>query len=876
MIILKKVKLRNFLSHENTELSFPLGITVIVGPNGAGKTAIMDAIIHALLGFERDVRMRGERVDDLIRRGTNKLDIELVFEANNREYIAHWTRVKGGYVDATLRRSDIGYIARSAKQVRREILKLLRLDSKTLLNSIFIRQGEITSLIDARPSERKKLIGKMIGLDTLEKVWEDMLELIKFVEDYKYKLEKDFISKQAELKNKKESHNKLRREIKELQDRVDRLRRELESVRREYAVISKEMNVLDEKESRFNELQKELGLTLKDIENVGKDVKKLRDEIEKCKEAKEELEKLKPEIAKIPFLEKYSEKLKELKDYNKEKEQLEKSIDILNKAKNTIKKSLERFIDIVEDSDITDIDLSSEPVTLNNKAIALSSKSENLAKQLKEKETELATLINKVRQVLPKPTKQAWHTEFSKVEERLSKLENIINEKTEKIGGIRSEIEKLNHHLRNLDKLEVCPLCRTRLTPEHKGRAKQEILREINSLSEEQKRIEKELKELKSQEEILKHRKERILKISGDIDRIEKLSREIVSVRKKLKETCYESRKVLKKIISVEREIQQKLQEIKEHLTRIHSELKELIENLGYKPSKPEEELTELRKKKEKYDQLKPIANQYDQKIRELKELEKKLDELKKKKEELLKTIEKLGYDREQHNEVKRKYEEIKDRLTRLESSLESAEEQLIKEKDELIEIKNSIEQLRNSLLKLQKKLERIEDFKFKLEKIREAFSKDGIQKMLRQRLAPYMSELATKYVERFNLDITSIIVDEDLDVAVIRGGETVPISLLSGGEKVAIAIALRLAIAKALAGRLSTIIMDEPTIHLDEERRRELVEVVKSFFKEGSIVPQMIIITHDRELEEVADTLYQIEKINGISRIREHAPIVP
>ena len=32
------------------------------------------------------------------------------------------------------------------------------------------------------------------------------------------------------------------------------------------------------------------------------------------------------------------------------------------------------------------------------------------------------------------------------------------------------------------------------------------------------------------------------------------------------------------------------------------------------------------------------------------------------------------------------------------------------------------------------------------------------------------------------------------------------------------------------LAGIISTIIMNEPTTHLDEERRRELVEIMKRF----------------------------------------------
>ncbi len=63
---------------------------------------------------------------------------------------------------------------------------------------------------------------------------------------------------------------------------------------------------------------------------------------------------------------------------------------------------------------------------------------------------------------------------------------------------------------------------------------------------------------------------------------------------------------------------------------------------------------------------------------------------------------------------------------------------------------------------------------------------------------------------------------------------------------------------------------MDEPTTHLDEERRRELVEIMKNFFREGAAVPQMIIVTHHRELEEVADTVYRVEKVDGVSRVVE------
>jgi len=69
---------------------------------------------------------------------------------------------------------------------------------------------------------------------------------------------------------------------------------------------------------------------------------------------------------------------------------------------------------------------------------------------------------------------------------------------------------------------------------------------------------------------------------------------------------------------------------------------------------------------------------------------------------------------------------------------------------------------------------------------------------------------------------------------------------------------------------RVSTIIMDESTTNLDDIRRRGLVEVMKGFFREDTSIPQMVIVTHHRELEEVADTVYRVEKVDEISKVVE------
>ena len=72
-----------------------------------------------------------------------------------------------------------------------EIRQILDIDSDLFLNAIYIRQGEIAELVDKTPAEKKLMIGKLLGLDSLEKAWKNLLP---FISDYENQL--------AELKGK--------------------------------------------------------------------------------------------------------------------------------------------------------------------------------------------------------------------------------------------------------------------------------------------------------------------------------------------------------------------------------------------------------------------------------------------------------------------------------------------------------------------------------------------------------------------------------------------------------------------------------------------------------------------------------------------------
>jgi exonuclease SbcC len=97
-----------------------------------------------------------------------------------------------------------------------------------------------------------------------------------------------------------------------------------------------------------------------------------------------------------------------------------------------------------------------------------------------------------------------------------------------------------------------------------------------------------------------------------------------------------------------------------------------------------------------------------------------------------------------------------------------------------------------------------------------------------------------------------------------ISDEEKVPVGLLKCGdvdEKTSIALAPCLGIAHIMgSNKLDFVILDEPTAHLDEERRTALVTIISEAFREGTAsLLQMIIITHNSEiLDSEVDAVFR------------------
>ncbi|HIQ55303.1 MAG TPA: hypothetical protein EYH59_01285, partial [Pyrodictium sp.] len=159
--------------------------------------------------------------------------------------------------------------------------------------------------------------------------------------------------------------------------------------------------------------------------------------------------------------------------------------------------------------------------------------------------------------------------------------------------------------------------------------------------------------------------------------------------------------------------------------------------------------------------------------------------------------------------------------------------------------------------------------------RIQKVLEPNGLPRLIRLKVKKIIEMLMQQFIARFGIDALGIELDSEYNVYLLTRDGKKSVTMLSGGERIALALAFRLAIARALGGKLSVLILDEPTIHLDEERRRELVEVLRQGHRLLG-VNQMIVVTHDRELEEVADVVVEVVKESGISRVVVREPGQP
>lgn len=323
MVYLKAIEAAGFKSFaDKVDIKFDSGVTAVVGPNGSGKSNITDAI-RWVLGEQSARTIRGVKMEDVIFSGTDtrgpmnaatvklKLDNASGTFAVDREEVIITRKL--------FRSGDSEYYINNERSKLKEIHELF-LDSGLGKNAYnIISQGEVDTLLKARPEERRTLIEEAAGV-------------------MKYKLRRKESEKR--LTETKDNLNRVNDIIKELESRVETL--EIESANaKEYLALKDEMRKAD------------IEVAVHDIKNLSElltseadKIKKTETEINQEQASSAELDDILNDLSKARDAADLSarEVNKKIIDASKKLEQVTGKIELFTERKNNkgeVKKELE-------------------------------------------------------------------------------------------------------------------------------------------------------------------------------------------------------------------------------------------------------------------------------------------------------------------------------------------------------------------------------------------------------------------------------------------------------------------------------------------------------------------------------------------------------
>ena len=283
--MITSIELGDFLAHSETKLEFEKGVTIFVGENGAGKSSIIDGITFSLFGQHTRKSNKG-----LIKRGSNQGYSKIEFSINGKQYeTVRKIDSKGGLVATFSEITKEGRVEIAAgerkqfgESMTEQVEKTIGMDFEKLKIASIVQQGELNSIINAKPKEFKELLNAIIGIDKLDVASESMKKVTKeFREKIKTDLgyddthieilERDLERSQQEIKEAEPEKNQLELKQKQIHEELKKLQKELE-------IETPKIDKIKQLELRKDELLRYVKETMKEIQQkISENERKIRD-----------------------------------------------------------------------------------------------------------------------------------------------------------------------------------------------------------------------------------------------------------------------------------------------------------------------------------------------------------------------------------------------------------------------------------------------------------------------------------------------------------------------------------------------------------------------------------------------------------------------
>lgn len=931
-----------------TDITFENAMNTVVGPNGSGKSNVTDAICF-VLGRLSAKSMRAAKSANLIFAGTSlhkaspEAVVKLFFDNSDKGFPIEKSEI---IIERILRHNGQSiYKINSDIKTRNEVLELLSVAGIDPNGYNIVLQGEIQSFVKMRSEERRQVIEEVAGisvyetrkeksLNELEKTDERLREVSAILRErtaYLKNLEQE--RQQAlKFKNLEETVKKCKasilskqieekqRELKKIEEEADKKSKVKEKHRSNIQELQNQIIVLEQRINEINaHIQKSTGIEqdilyseLTELReklaglSVHKDnaIRKLEEVSSRKARAEQNIKELEIQIAELqkksPLQAKKQQELEKKKQIFDELEKEKRKFYSIKQELANLKQRVEdKRVQLQRNKNESDFILQE----INKLGESLAHKSLNQAQE---------SIKIKKQEVIENSSK------LEKLEENKLKLEKIIS-------IFQSQVDEHNDIKIQVSKLDICPLCKSKITEEHLKHVYSDCDSKISSLLD---------------------------SLKKDRQQISDISAEILSLKQSI-----ESLKQSISSIEIEFVKLNNVESRTSNLKRLESEKKTL-----------ENELTEISKSQEKYEEMqskfKYSEEKYEQTLLEIEQISSRTEEnidveLEMKNRDLSQTKlsikQSLRDEEDLKQEIKEKEKEIEEKSSLLEEK--EVQEKQLKEKfnklyEERTKFQKDLQELNNNLITKQhdiqlheSEINELKIYKARIDAEKQTvdvdfltfsgvelisgsieFLKEKLQKSedsiriigsVNMKALEVYDEIKKEYdsvaekaaqLENEKLEIMKIIEEIDmkkrktfmktlssinelftrnfmqlytkgqafldlenkedpfaagLDIIIKVGkGKYFDVSSLSGGEQTLVALSLIFAIQEHKP--YCFYIFDEIDAALDKRNSEKLAALIKKHIKSG----QYIIVTHNDALMTEASILYGVTMQDGISKI--------
>lgn len=911
-MIPEELHLNNFLSHRETHLDLRgVHVASLVGDNGAGKSALLDGITWCVWGRSR-APYGGD--EDLVTHGETAMDVEFVFRmryqggerrgaTKERKFriLRRREQPSRRSVRSTLDlqvMSDMGWqplTDNSIRETQNRIIEHLGLEYDTFINSAYLRQGHADEFTVQTPTQRKRVLSAILGLDRWADYQQRAKDRLSEVEGRIELLEESIEEIKAELNRRAEYETMLETaqqeaqaaeaerkalqakvdEIHRLQEQALALRRQIEDLQERIAQANERLNDLraeeDEHRGRLDYYQS-LVAQAETIEANHRAYQQAREDEEAWGEKLSQAAKL--QAQKAQWEQKIAQAKESLRDQIRAAEQaIARHERAIAQARAAHESKLS--------------DLRGQITTLKERL-----SDARLLAELAAAETELVAATE---------TAQAWEVD----RERLQEIEVERSRLTERNRQLRALMEETKARLDTLAQAEAnCPLCRQPLTPEHHERLLEEIQAEGQRMGDEYRANHARDQALQAEKQTLQPQiqaAERAVRARPQKEqRVARLQQQV--------EQGYAAQE---RIVALEAQIEAQAAQLaaEDFAGEARQALVEAeATRAAHKATLAEEayagearasladvliELKEVGYDAEAHEQIKARIRELRAAEADYRELEKARVGVQGEKEALKRLADEIAAQQahiteltDQRNAEQSAFEALQPRLAEAPTLLQ----QLNAARETAAQAEQRVGVARQHLIALDTLEKRLEEKRRDhkklatrvgwLTELRDAFGVNGIPAMIIEHTLPELEREANRILQQLSVGRMNIRFEtqretkagdlrETLDIIISDEKGTRPYETFSGGEKFRVNFSIRVALSHLLAQRagvrLRSLFIDEGFGTLDAEGRRRLVEAVKAVQDDFDLI---LVITHIEELRDAFPTRIQVTKTDAGSLV--------